>query len=230
MFLFNIFVMSSCLALCLSQDFDNYDDYYDSRNSSSTSENKTTSYEEANATLIQINAADVAQVLQKIDDLENKIKTLTQNVTGLEGQVDVVKDDVRMVVTENANRKEEISRFQSIMNSMSQNEMRIFSKMSVFETKLQEDHDDIADVKNQLNENSKTISLIESNQQKDYAKIGRMVNHLQENSDSISFIISNQQKDHADIERMLDQFKAIHRELNRLTANLNRLFKFVNNN
>ena len=144
MFLFNIFVLSSCLALCLTQDFDNYDDYYDSRNSSSTSENKTTYYEEANATLIQINAADVAQVLQKIDDLENKIQLLTQNVTGLEELVD----------------EEMISEFENNVN-------------------------------NQLNENSKSISRI----------------------------ISNQQKDHADIGRMLNQFKAIHRELNRLTAN-----------
>ena len=78
MFLFNIFILSSCLAHCLPQNYD----YYDSRNSSSTSENVTTSYEEANATFIMINTADLAQLVQKIADLENEIKTLTQKDRG----------------------------------------------------------------------------------------------------------------------------------------------------
>ena len=80
MFLFNKFVLSSCLALCLTQDYDFYDSL--TRNSSSTSENVTTSYEEANATFIMINTADLAQLVQKIADLENEIKTLTQKDGG----------------------------------------------------------------------------------------------------------------------------------------------------
>ena len=42
----------------------------------------TTSYEEANATFIMINTADLAQLVQKIADLENEIKTLTQKDGG----------------------------------------------------------------------------------------------------------------------------------------------------
>ena len=210
MFHLNTFVLSSCLALCLTQSLDDFysanlqdddnsdyfsdylasrdssmDIFFTSMNSSSpatTTETTTTSYEET-----KTNTADLAQIVQKIAEMENKIWTLTQNLTSLEHQV----------VIGNANRIEESSKVHSIMNAMDKNLREVSSTMSKsiskFDSFLQEDFDDITDVKNQLNENSKSISLIKSNQQKDHDNIGKMINHLKSNSESISRIDSTVQ-------------------------------------
>ena len=120
---------------------------------------------------------------------------------------------LKTVIDENKYMKAKIEELLSLMPIINETNNR-------FDSFLQEDYDAITDVKNQVNENNKVISLIKSDQQKHHDKIGRMINHLKGNSESITRIKSNQQKDNDNIGKMINHLKRNSESISRIDSNV----------
>ena len=188
----------------------------------------------------QIIKEDIIQITQQLEEMsssfleEKKVLKTIIDENSEKNETQIIKEDIvqiteklgemssafieerkvlKTVIDENKYMKAKIEELLSLMPIINETNNR-------FDSFLQEDYDAITDVKNQVNENNKVISLIKSDQQKHHDKIGRMINHLKGNSESITRIKSNQQKDNDNIGKMINHLKRNSESISRIDSNV----------